>query len=292
MSDFDVIIVGGRPSGSTLAARLGQAGLKVLLLERSTLPSLPAASCPIIYASTMHLLDEIGADESAYARGTPKLRKMSNVLGDMAIDMPIPGVSGRDYAYAIDRARFDAALWDTALRSPTVEGRMGFSAVDLLRDGDRVIGVTGHRADRVMQSFTADLVVGADGRHSFVGRKANAAVTDEHDEYPTSLYYAYWKNAAPLNDGVPQVVALGNGDGYGILMMDSADGTLALGIEGRTERIEPDESTSIRENYLKLIREFPLVWKRVQQAEMIGDVRGIKNVGNLYRVPGGEGWAL
>ncbi|MBC8098595.1 MAG: FAD-dependent monooxygenase, partial [Armatimonadetes bacterium] len=40
--DYDVIIVGGRPAGSTLAARLGQYGLRVLLLERGTFPSLPA----------------------------------------------------------------------------------------------------------------------------------------------------------------------------------------------------------------------------------------------------------
>jgi flavin-dependent dehydrogenase len=48
--DYDVIIVGGRASGSTLAARLGRSGYKVLILERSTFPSLPAVSSPIIYS--------------------------------------------------------------------------------------------------------------------------------------------------------------------------------------------------------------------------------------------------
>ena len=61
---FDVIIVGGRPAGSTLAARLGQRNIRTLLLERATMPSLPAISSPGIYASTMQMLDEIGADEA------------------------------------------------------------------------------------------------------------------------------------------------------------------------------------------------------------------------------------
>lgn len=37
-SSFDVSVVGGRPAGSTLAARLGQGGLRVMLLERDTFP--------------------------------------------------------------------------------------------------------------------------------------------------------------------------------------------------------------------------------------------------------------
>jgi flavin-dependent dehydrogenase len=72
---FDVIIVGGRPAGATLAARLGQHGLHVLLLERSPFPSTPAVSSPAIYSSTMALLDEIGADEAAYAQNTPRFRR-------------------------------------------------------------------------------------------------------------------------------------------------------------------------------------------------------------------------
>ena len=41
---FDVIVVGGRPAGATLATRLGRLGLNILLLERDTFPSAPAAS--------------------------------------------------------------------------------------------------------------------------------------------------------------------------------------------------------------------------------------------------------
>ena len=53
MNDYDVIVVGGRPAGATLAARLGRQGLRVLLLERATFPSAPAASCPVIYPATI-----------------------------------------------------------------------------------------------------------------------------------------------------------------------------------------------------------------------------------------------
>ena len=106
--NYDVIVVGGRLAGSTLAARLGKFGYSVLLLERGTLPSLPAVSSPIIYASTMTLLDEIGAKESEYARDTPKIRRMAQVFSEgVQMAITLPEIEGRDYAYGVDRARFD-----------------------------------------------------------------------------------------------------------------------------------------------------------------------------------------
>src|SRR5262245_51073030 len=105
---YDVIVVGGRPAGATLAARLGRLGLRTLLLERDSFPSPPAASCPIIYPSTMRLLDEIGADEADYARGTPRLHAINTqIRDDFRTTIHVPHLFGRDYAYAIDRARFD-----------------------------------------------------------------------------------------------------------------------------------------------------------------------------------------
>ncbi|MEO1443417.1 MAG: hypothetical protein AAFV33_23640, partial [Chloroflexota bacterium] len=98
---YDVIIVGGRVAGSTLATRLAPHNLNVLLLERDTLPSLPAASSPIIYAPAMTLLDEIGADEYRYAANTPRITQWIVEARDaFRVAQPVPMVDGRDYAYA------------------------------------------------------------------------------------------------------------------------------------------------------------------------------------------------
>jgi 2-polyprenyl-6-methoxyphenol hydroxylase-like FAD-dependent oxidoreductase len=290
-TDYDVIIVGGRPSGSTLAARLGQQGWRVLLIERAKLPALPGASCPIIYASTMNMLDEIGADETAYARNTPKIRRMVNAGELLKGEVEIPMVDGRDYGYAIDRARFDFALWENALRFPSVEGRLGYSLVDLLWEGDRVIGIVGQPAGGERETITARLVIGADGRFSTVARKAKAAERDEHEKFPTSIYYAYWKNTLPHDDRGAAAVAWGEGTGFGFLMMDSADDTTLIAVEGQTELLDPAPGQA-EAMYMEMVRKFPAVWRRLEHAERITDVRGMRNIGNLYRQPGGDGWGL
>ncbi len=291
-TDFDVIVVGGRPAGATLAAYLGKQKLRVLLLERATFPSLPAVSSPIIYAPVLQMLDEIGAREDEYARDTPKIRRMVNVMGDgLTFPIPIPDYKGRDYAYAVDRARFDAALWDAALRFPTVTGYQNFSVTDLLMDGGRVIGVVGTDAHKQTRCFTAPLVVGADGRFSLVARKMNAKARDEHNDLPTTIYYAYWRGVTPIDADGPTASTYGITPGVGYLVMDSADDTAAVCIEGRSELL--DETDSDTEGfYLKLLRGNPLLWERLQSAERVTTVRGMKRIRNLYRDAGGDGWAL
>jgi flavin-dependent dehydrogenase len=289
---YDTIIVGGRPAGATLAARLGQAGLRVLLLERASLPSVPAASCPAIYPATMRLLDEIGADEAAYARGTPRLRRMiSEVRDDFRVSIPLPMVHGRDYLYAIDRARFDAALWQTAASSPGVDALQGLAVTDLLRAGGRVSGVAGRAADGVSYRFSAGCVVGADGRFSLVARKAGARSYDQRDDLPTTIYYAYWRNVAPYDQGGPLIMTYGSGRGYGYLFMDSADDMTCVALEGRSAALEQtDEKGAAR--YLRLLQAHSRIRRRLAHAEMVGEVRGMRDIGNLYREAGGPGWAL
>lgn len=291
--DYDVIIVGGRPAGSTLAARLGKSQLRVLLLERAEFPSLPAVSSPIIYSSTMRMLDEIGADEAAYARNTPKIHAMSNESPTFSGRLRIPEYEGRDYAYAVDRARFDAALWDTAMRYPTVEGRQGFSVTDLVFDTEgAVMGVVGKPKDGEKETITAQVVIGADGRFGIVARKVNAAVRDVEDEHPTSIYYAYWKNVAPHPSAEPMASAYeGDGATHGFLAMDSADGQTVIALEGRSDVVAP-ENGDAEGFYLSMLQGNAALWQRAKHGQMVTSVRGMRAIGNSYRQPGGPGWAL
>ena len=289
---YDTIIVGGRPAGATLAARLGQAGLRVLLLERATLPSAPATSCPAIYPATMHLLDEIGADEAAYARGTPRLHRMvAEIRDDFRVSIPMPTLFGRDYLYAIDRARFDAALWQVAARCPSVDARQGLAVTDLLRNGAQVTGVVGRQAGGAEQRFTADCVVGADGRFSLIARKVAARSYDQRADMPTTIYYAYWRNVVPYDDQGSLITSYGSGRGYGYLLMDSADGLTCVAIEGRSDALALGDKQGLA-CYMRLLQAHPRIRRRLAHAALVGEVRGMRDIGNMYRQAGGAGWAL
>ncbi len=291
-SHYDVIIVGGRPAGASLAARLGRAGLRVLLLDRAGFPSAPAVSYPAIFAGTMRLLEEIGVAEEDYAHDTPRLRWWVHEFRHYFRTFSrVPCLDGHDYAYAIDRSRFDDALWRNAARFPTVAAVEGCSVTDLLWHAGRVAGVRARLANGEDVSFTADCVVGAGGRFGLIARKAGARLVEARTDLPTTVYYAYWVHAEPYDEGGPLFHVVAPGHGYGFLLMDSAGGRLGVGIYGQSSLVDP-RPDSAETFYLRQLRAHPRVWRRLERAERVTEVRGMRKIGNLYRDAGGPGWAL
>ena len=140
--DFDVAIVGGRPAGASLAARLGARGVRVLVVDRAELHSQPAVpSCPVVYPSSMRLLDEIGMNEAEYSEVSGRIRLLViKFHTHFDASFPLPMMFGRDYVYGIDRAHFDHALWAHLAKYPSVTARRGFAFQDLVRDeGGQVV---------------------------------------------------------------------------------------------------------------------------------------------------------
>src|SRR5919199_1856407 len=43
---------------------------------------------------------------------------------------------------------------------------------------------------------------------------------------------------------------------------------------------------------MRLLKQHPQEWRRLAAAEPITDVRGMRDIGNMYRQAGGPGWAL
>src|SRR5262249_25962503 len=112
-NSYDVIIVGGRPAGASLAARLGAKGIPVLIVDKASFPESPEVpSCPVLYAKGMRLLDELGIDESLYAHCSTKIKNgVIEFDGYFRTVMPIVDIYGRDYIYGFERAGFDYVLW-------------------------------------------------------------------------------------------------------------------------------------------------------------------------------------
>src|SRR5512140_742283 len=110
-AEYDVVVVGGRPAGSTLAARLGARGLKVLVVDRAKLPSLPAVpSSPTLHPGAMRLLDELGLEEASYADPSARIDALAMQFHTyFGVVFRVPRMFGRAYFYGIDRRQFDHA---------------------------------------------------------------------------------------------------------------------------------------------------------------------------------------
>lgn len=177
----DVVVIGGRPAGATLALRLAQKGMRVLVLDRSRFPSQPGVpSSPILYPAAMAELDALGVAPDAYDRPDARMRSLTFQFHPWwHTVIPVPPLRARDYVLGVDRADLDGALWALAGQQATCTCREGWSARDLLRNDDgAVCGVVAAGPDGREERIVAGCVVGADGRYSLVARKAGAPVVE------------------------------------------------------------------------------------------------------------------
>ncbi|PRP91196.1 hypothetical protein ENSA5_57680 [Enhygromyxa salina] len=291
--DFDLIIVGGRPAGASLAARLGGQGLRVLVLDKASFPSRPPVSAPFVLPHAMALLDELELDEAEYAADTPRMHEFVLEFGGyFRAWIGFEPLAGRDYVYAVDRARFDHCLWRKLARVPGVITRERARVTELIREADRVVGVRVALPDQdEPRSVRARAVIGADGRRSLVARSVDAEVTVERRDVDTTIYYAHWEGVAPYQDGPTIAHIHASCDGFSFVFMPSADGQVMVLAQGRSDYWGALEG-SPAQIYEGLLRARPAVWRRLAGARRVSELSGMKRVGNLFRAPAGPGWAL
>jgi 2-polyprenyl-6-methoxyphenol hydroxylase-like FAD-dependent oxidoreductase len=294
-SRYHVIVVGGRPAGASIAARLAAAGLSVLVVDKSEFPSAPEVpSCPIMYPVAVELFEEIGFTEPKYAHAATRIHQgIVAFEGYFTATLRMPETFGRSYFYGFDRALFDTALWDHLGTFPNVTRRAGFTVTGVERDASgRVVGVTGGRRGGPPERFTAQLgVIGADGRHSFVARKVGARFTDDRDQHTSTIHFAEWQGVAPVTeDGSPALHIVSTGRGENALFFPSAPGRTSVAVQVRSDRA--DIAGDADAYYHRHLRALPTVRARLGDATQLGPLRGVRRIANRYREVGGPGWAL
>lgn len=296
-SDYDVIIVGGRPAGASLAIHLAQQKLNVLVVDRATFPSRPAvASSPIIYEGTMKMLEELGLKEDDYCLPGSRANQMvMDFVDHFTVVIPFARLGlERSYIRGLDRAHFDNTMWKhMESHAPYVTTRQGFGMTDIIKDeSGTVIGIVGKSGKGAEERFTANLVVGADGRFSNSARKFGAKIVEERNEFTNGGYEAQWEGVLPYADGMSTEACMYNtARGFIIIFMPVAHGRYYVGCYYRSQDVKRNGQTP-QEYYLNQLQRIPQAWKRLQNARQIEKIEGIRPVENGYREAYGPGWAL
>src|ERR1039457_285735 len=88
-TEYDAIIVGAGPSGSTAAILLAQAGWSVALIEKQRFPRRKVCG-ECIAASNLPLLDALGIGDAFTAVAGPELRRVALLCGAQSVSAALP----------------------------------------------------------------------------------------------------------------------------------------------------------------------------------------------------------
>jgi 2-polyprenyl-6-methoxyphenol hydroxylase-like FAD-dependent oxidoreductase len=166
------VIVGGGPAGMMAGYLLARAGVQVAVLEKHADFNRDFRG-DTIHPSTLELMHELGLLDEFLKQPHQEVRELRAVVNGQAVPVA-------DFTKLPTRCKFIAFMpqWDFlnflsshAKRFPTFQLHMETEVVDLLMENSRVTGVRA-KTRRGELEFRADLVIGADGRHSTTQTRA------------------------------------------------------------------------------------------------------------------------
>ncbi len=210
-------IVGGGPGGMMLGLLLARAGIEVVVLEKHA-DFLRDFRGDTVHPSTLELMHELGLLEAFLELPHQEVTVLKAWFGDTELTLA-------DFAHLPTHCRFIALMpqWDfldflarEARRYPAFRLLMRTEANTVIEEAGRIVGVRAESPQGALE-LRADLVIGADGRHSTVRQAAGLAV----EELGAPLDVLWFR--LPRFSGDPEETAIRFGSGQLLVLLNRGE---------------------------------------------------------------------
>lgn len=265
----NVLVIGGGPGGSTVAALLARAGLDVLLLERETFPRYHIGES--LLASCLPTLRLSGAFDAVAAHGF-RVKRGAIFHWDNDI-WPLDWaklVAPDAWSWQVDRAEYDEIL----LRNAAAQGTEVVESATVKHvefDSDRPVSADWVDKEGNVGTVGFDYVVDASGRAGVLGRHMRRP----HDVFQNVAVWGYWDGARLLPDspeGGINIVSFPDGWWWHIPLARDRYSVGMVVHKTDFSQTRPGYP-SLREYYLDHLTSHEVMGPLVDGAEPVGPVR-------------------
>ena len=286
--DSDVLVVGGGPAGSTIAALLARKGLKVVLVERDRHPRFHIGES--LLPMNMPILDRLGLCERLHEIGVKKL----------GADFPADNERGYNvfrferclnptwpHAYQVRRDEFDKMLFDHA-------GASGATTVQDTRVGRIEFGAEGGATAELTSGDATSIhrtryVVDATGRDTLLGSQLR--LKRRNPQHQSAALFAHFNGVERrTGDDAGNVSVIRFEHGW-VWMIPLRDGCVSVGAVCSPEYLK-QRDVSKDEFLMRTLRGIPEVWKRMGSAQIAGNLHATGNYSYACTRMSGRNWLM
>lgn len=272
----DVVVVGAGPAGTAAACLLAQAGFAVTVLERERFPRFHIGES--LLPMCLPVLDRMGVmpdtDIFVFKQGAEFVCEATGRQRRFVFTDTLPGCG--KHAWHVDRARFDTALRDAAVRAGA-EVRHGVTVTDCGTTADHAWVKT---RDGTLR---ARYLVDASGQSRLMARRADAAIP--YDQFGRCAVFTHYEGVgnaawAELGPGKEiRVVLTPAGWGWVIPLPDRR---LSIGLVSNRKITDQELQAQLLGG--------PLVTRLIAGARRL-ETRVIGNYSYRNRIPSGQRFA-
>ena len=277
--EYEAIVVGARCAGASTAMLLARHGHRVLLVDRAHFPS-EVPQGHFVHRSGPPRLASWGLLDQVVASGCPPVTTITSHFGDFPLVASNLQLDGVAWGYGPRRRVLDKILVDAACQAGA-ELEEGLAVDGLLTQDDRVTGIRTASGRRI----TAQLTIGADGKHSRVAQEVHAA---EYEAVPTLAcwYFTYFRD-------VPE-------PGFEMHLMPRRRAIFAHPTNDQLMAVfvgwPIEEFACVRgdleDSFMAALDLAPGLGERLRAGQRVERFFGTGDMPNFFRQAAGPGWAL
>ena len=274
-TECDVLVVGGGPAGSTVAALLAQRGERVVLGEKEKHPRFHIGES--LLPLNLPLIEQLGVGEEIRRVGRVKYgaQFVSN-LHQKAVEFEFANAWDKNfpYAYQVRRSEFDHILLkNAAAKGATVVEECRIADVDFLPGGQGV-RAGGRTSQGETRRWHAKFLVDATGRDTLLANRFG--IKQRNRKHASAAMFAHFTGAQRLTGKEEGHITVFWFEHGWFWFIPLADGTTSIGAVGSPQYFKT-RKTELTKFFMDTIALAPELVERLKHAEMVSAVTATGN---------------